>query len=91
MSDLAEEGYLTRLIHRQACARHRQAHSLAAVLADTGAVITGAISPVKGIHEIPAVLVEAAEHDYDLAVVAEGIPAVILVQRLAEQFWQGRH
>ncbi|WP_259392215.1 GT-D fold domain-containing glycosyltransferase [Paenibacillus thiaminolyticus] len=84
---LAEEGYLTRLIQgRRVLVIGNTAHSLAAVLADKGAVIAGAISPVKGIHDIPGVLEEAAEHDYDLAVVAAGIPAVILVQRLAEQF-----
>ncbi|WP_206765846.1 GT-D fold domain-containing glycosyltransferase [Paenibacillus dendritiformis] len=84
---LAEEGYLTRLIQgRRVLVIGNTAHSLAAVLAGKGAVIAGAISPVKGIHDIPAVLEEAAEHDYDLAVVAAGIPAVILVQRLAEQF-----
>lgn len=84
---LAEEGYLLRLIQgRRALVIGNMAQSLATALAGKGAVIAGAISPVKGIHDIPAVLQEAADHDYDLAVVAAGIPAVILVQRLAEQF-----
>ncbi|WP_052516661.1 GT-D fold domain-containing glycosyltransferase [Paenibacillus popilliae] len=83
---LAEEGYLPRLIQgRRVLVIGNTAHSLATILAGKGAVIAGAISPVNGMTDIPIVLQEAAEHDYDLAVVAAGIPAVILVQRLAEQ------
>ncbi|BFH12252.1 GT-D fold domain-containing glycosyltransferase [Paenibacillus melissococcoides] len=83
---LAEEGYLPRLIQgRRVLAIGNTAPSLAAVLAGKGAVIAGAIAPVKGMNDIPAVLQETAKHDFDLAIVSAGIPAVILVQRLAEQ------
>lgn len=83
---LAEEGYLLQLMQgRRVLIIGNTAHSLAAVLAGRGVVIAGAISPVKGMNDIPLVLQEAAKHKYDLAVVAAGIPAVILVQRLVEQ------
>ncbi|WP_246873700.1 GT-D fold domain-containing glycosyltransferase [Paenibacillus dendritiformis] len=84
---LAEEGYLSRLIQgRRVLVIGNTAPSLAAALAGKGAVIAGTIAPVKGMNDIPDVLQEAAKHEYDLAVAAAGIPAVILVQRLAEQF-----
>ncbi|QMV40772.1 GT-D fold domain-containing protein [Cohnella cholangitidis] len=58
---------------------------LAQVLSDSGIRVIGSVSPVKGIPDIPRVMREIADYDFDIALVGAGVPAVIIVQRIASE------
>ncbi|OZB91172.1 hypothetical protein CJP46_29980 [Paenibacillus sp. XY044] len=47
--------------------------------------IAGVINPVRGFRDIPRVMEEAAICEFDLALVASGIPAVVICERIASQ------
>ncbi|GAS85578.1 unknown protein [Paenibacillus amylolyticus] len=60
-----------------------QAEELAALLHSRGIHVTGIIGSVAGVMDIPRVMQQTAEHAFDIALVAAGIPAVILCRRIA--------
>ncbi|KAA8748002.1 hypothetical protein FE296_19890 [Paenibacillus sp. UASWS1643] len=60
-----------------------QAPELAALLHNRGIHVTGIIGSVAGVMDIPRVMQQTAEHAFDIALVAAGIPAVILCRRIA--------
>lgn len=60
-----------------------QAPELAALLHNRGIHVTGIIDSVAGVMDIPRVMQQTAEHAFDIALVAAGIPAVILCRRIA--------
>lgn len=55
----------------------------AIALQQAGCTISGVISPVRGFADIERVVAEARMFDFDLALVAAGIPAVVLCWRIA--------
>ncbi len=55
------------------------------LLASASLTIAGVISPVRGFSDIPRVMQEAAICEFDLALVASGIPAVVICERIASQ------
>lgn len=57
--------------------------ALAHVLAVHGFIVTGLISPVNGFADIERVMGEVRDVDFDLALVAAGIPAVVISYRIA--------
>ncbi len=62
------------------------APALSKVFQDSGIHVTGVVSPVNGIGDIPRVMNEiSAACDFDIALVGAGIPAVIIVQRIASE------
>lgn len=62
------------------------ATGLSKVLQESGVQVTGVISPVNGMRDIPRVLDEiSSTRDFDIALVSAGIPAVIIVQRIASE------
>lgn len=60
-----------------------QAAELGALLNGHGVQVTGIIGTVDGVVDIPRVMQQTAEHSFDIALVAAGIPAVILCRRIA--------
>ncbi|WP_339167071.1 GT-D fold domain-containing glycosyltransferase [Paenibacillus sp. FSL R5-0341] len=60
-----------------------QAEELAALLHSRGIHVTGIIGSVAGVMDVPRVMQQTAEHAFDIALVAAGIPAVILCRRIA--------
>jgi len=60
-----------------------QAAELGALLHNRGIHVTGIIGSVAGVMDIPRVMQLTAEHAFDIALVAAGIPAVILCRRIA--------
>lgn len=60
-----------------------QAAELAPLLHSRGIHVTGIIGSVAGVMDVPRVMQQTAEHAFDIALVAAGIPAVILCRRIA--------
>lgn len=83
---LQKEGFL-----REAIADHpillvgNHAQALESVLKKAGANVCGAVGPVNGIGDVERVMEQVRRHEFDLAFVAAGIPAVILSQRIATE------
>ncbi|UVI28614.1 GT-D fold domain-containing protein [Paenibacillus spongiae] len=50
-----------------------------------GLHVIGTVAPVEGMPDIPRVMEEIAALDFDIALVGAGIPAVIIVQRIASE------
>ncbi|GAV15465.1 hypothetical protein PBN151_5445 [Paenibacillus sp. NAIST15-1] len=59
---------------------------LASMLRKRGITVTGTIAPVRGTTDIPRILDEVSRYEFDIALVAAGIPAVILAQQIAERY-----
>ncbi|RAI96793.1 hypothetical protein DET54_106151 [Paenibacillus pabuli] len=60
-----------------------RAAELGGLLIGRGVHVTGIIGTVEGVADIPRVMQQTAEHSFDIALVAAGIPAVILCSRIA--------
>lgn len=62
------------------------AQELSKVLQDSGVHVTGVVTPVKGMRDIPRVMDEiSSAPEFDIALVGAGIPAVVIVQRIASE------
>jgi len=86
---LYQTGLLARLLQgRRTLVIGNAAPELAARLAQAGFAVTGVIAPVRGFADIDRVIGEAAaaRDSYDLALVAAGLPAVVIASALAAQF-----
>ncbi|MFC5528506.1 GT-D fold domain-containing glycosyltransferase [Cohnella yongneupensis] len=82
---LHEHGYLQRLIAgRRLLLVGNVAAELAQALKAQGHNVAGIVCPVKGYPDVGRVVAEAVTHDFDLAIVSAGIPAVPIVARIAE-------
>lgn len=62
-----------------------KAGGLANVLASQGFKVNGIITPVHGVHDVRRVVKEAASIDFELALVAAGVAAVMICVAIAEQ------
>ncbi|MDK8192096.1 GT-D fold domain-containing glycosyltransferase [Paenibacillus sp. UMB7766-LJ446] len=81
---LHQSGLLLPVIHgRRVLLIGSQAAELGALLNGRGVHVTGIIGAVEGVADIPRVMQQTAEHSFDIALVAAGIPAVILCRRIA--------
>jgi len=86
---LYQTGLLARLLQgRRVLVIGNAAPGMAARLAQAGFAVTGVITPVRGFSDIDRVIGEAAavRDSYDLALVAAGIPAVVIAAALAAEF-----
>lgn len=80
------EGYLSRLLAgRRVLLVGNAAEELAAVLERHGVAVAGAVAPVRGIDDVPAVMERIRGASFDIALVAAGIPAVVLAVRIADE------
>ncbi|MFD1178294.1 GT-D fold domain-containing glycosyltransferase [Paenibacillus puldeungensis] len=85
--ELSEEGYLGKLLKgRCILAIGNNAAELTKMLQQRGFETTSYISPVQGVKDIPRILELAQGKSFDLALVAAGIPAVILCTQIAEKY-----
>jgi len=81
---LEERGLLAPLMEgRKILIVGNAAAQLANVLSEKGLHIAGAVHPVQGMRDVSRVVREAAAFDFDLALVAAGIPAVPICVHLA--------
>ncbi|WP_227793387.1 GT-D fold domain-containing protein [Paenibacillus guangzhouensis] len=79
-------GYLALLLEgRRVLLVGNEAPALAPVLASRGISIIGIVTPVHGIRDVDRVIGEIAQHSFDIALVAAGIPAVIITERIATE------
>lgn len=84
---LALQGYLLRLLQdKHILIVGNIAEELAAALRQRGLSVSGVVQPVQGMQDIPRVMQEIAQHHFDVALVAAGVPAVILSERIASQY-----
>lgn len=84
---LALQGYLLHLLQdKHILIVGNIAEELAAALRQRGLTVSGVVHPVQGMQDIPRVMQEIAQHHFDVALVAAGIPAVILSERIASQY-----
>lgn len=83
---LHEHGFLEALLRdKRVLVIGNRAGELARVLAGAQVHVAGVISPVNGFADIPRVLAEASACSFDIALVASGIPAVVICQSIAER------
>ncbi|GIP29939.1 hypothetical protein J23TS9_50690 [Paenibacillus sp. J23TS9] len=83
---LHEYGFLQSLLRdKQVLVIGNLAEELARKLTASMVNVSGVISPVNGFPDIPRVLSEASMHAFDIALVASGIPAVVICQRIATE------
>lgn len=83
---LHDEGLLFSLIGgRKVLLIGNEAEALSNYMRHRGIAITGAISPVHGVNDVPRVMDQVHTTDFDLALVAAGIAAVVLCSRIATE------
>ncbi|MFC5405512.1 GT-D fold domain-containing glycosyltransferase [Cohnella soli] len=81
---LHEQGLLQQLMSgRRIITVGNVADKLAHVLAGQGFSIVGMVTPVNGYADVHRVVAEASAYDYDIALVAAGVPAIPIVVHLA--------
>lgn len=83
--ELNAGGYLTRLLHgRRVLLIGNQAEVLAGFLGQRGVNVAGWLAPVQGVADVPTIAMRAREFpDFDLALVAAGVAAVMICVRLS--------
>ncbi len=80
------EGYFRGMLtNRRVLVVGNSSPGLAEMLSMNGIHVTGAVAPVNGIDDIPRVMAEVSARDFDIALVGAGVPAVIIVQRIASE------
>ncbi|MEK3720846.1 GT-D fold domain-containing protein [Paenibacillus sp. FSL H8-0034] len=61
------------------------AETLSTVLTEQGMTVSGIVTPVHGVRDIPRVMAEVSRHDFDLALISAGVSAVTIAQRIATE------
>ncbi|WP_245640125.1 GT-D fold domain-containing protein [Paenibacillus dakarensis] len=79
------EGYLKKILASyRVLIVGNSAPEFSKILVNGGIHVTGVVSPVEGMRDISRVMDEiSAAGDFDIALVSAGIPAVVIVQRIA--------
>ncbi|WP_372632119.1 GT-D fold domain-containing glycosyltransferase [Cohnella sp.] len=81
---MEEQGLLLRLFQgRKILIIGDVALQLRQALVDKGLEVVGAVTPVNGYADVPRVVAQAMQYDYDIALVAAGIPAIPIAVHLA--------
>ena len=81
---LYQSGYLSRILAgRRVLIAGNLAEPLANYMRSHGVNVVAAISPVEGVKDVPRVMAEIAKHDFDVALIAAGISAVLISERIA--------
>nr|WP_240908688.1 GT-D fold domain-containing glycosyltransferase [Paenibacillus timonensis] len=85
--ELNTGGYLTRLLHgRRVLLIGNQAEALAGFLEQRSVNVVGWLAPVQGVADVPTVAMRAREFpDFDLALVAAGVAAVMICPQLSRE------
>lgn len=83
---LYQHGYYSKLLPgRRVLIVGNMALPLRDVLVNHGINVIDAITPVEGVKDIPRVMAEISLCDFDIALVASGVAAVIITQRIASE------
>jgi hypothetical protein len=83
---LNEEGYLAQLlVGRKILIIGNEAPGLSRLLEQQGFHISGIIYPVQGVTDVSRVMRQTTDIDFDLALVAAGIAAVLICTRIAKE------
>ncbi|MNJ52066.1 hypothetical protein D3C77_473850 [compost metagenome] len=83
---LNEEGLFHKMLQgRRLLIVGNEAHELAKFLGGHKFEITGIVTPVNGVHDVRRVMEQIAIIDFDLALVAAGIAAVMLCTAIARE------
>ncbi|RXZ81209.1 hypothetical protein EBB07_16085 [Paenibacillaceae bacterium] len=83
---LHESGLLPKLLQgRKVLIIGDKATVLAGLLTEYGITVKGVISPVHGFGDIDRVMNEARNFQFDIALVAAGIPAVVITVKIAAE------
>ncbi|TFE27863.1 GT-D fold domain-containing glycosyltransferase [Cohnella luojiensis] len=81
---LHELGLLMKLLQgRKILVIGDVAAKLRDVLMEQGMVVTGIVTPVNGYDDVPRVVAEASGRDFDIALIAAGIPSIPIAVHLA--------
>lgn len=81
------EGRLQEVLaHRRVLIVGNEAERLAQNFSGQGIAIAGVVSSVDGMQDIPRVMAQIAAHNFDLALVAAGIPSVVIAEKIASDF-----
>lgn len=85
--ELNTGGYLTRLLHgRRVLLIGNQAEALAGFLGQRSVNVVGWLAPVQGVADVPTVAMRVREFpDFDLALVAAGVAAVMICPQLSRE------
>ncbi|GAA3408563.1 GT-D fold domain-containing glycosyltransferase [Paenibacillus hodogayensis] len=83
---LYQTGYMSRILRgRRVLIAGKLGEPLADYMRTNGINVTAVVSPVEGVKDVPRVMEEIAARDFDIALVAAGIAAVLISQRIATQ------
>lgn len=83
---LYHSGHMSRIVAgRRVLIAGKLAEPLADYMRQNGVNVTAVVSPVDGMKDVPRVMAEIASRDFDLALVAAGIAAVPIAQRVATE------
>lgn len=81
-----QDGFLQRMLQgKNLLLIGNASPALAELLIARGYSVTGVIAPVRGMADIDRVVMEAGAAVFDLALVAAGIPAVVIASRIAAE------
>lgn len=85
--ELNAGGYLARLLEgHRVLLLGNQSMELAALLSREGIAVTGWVAPIQGVADVETALKQADEQpDFDIALAAAGVAAVIICTRLAAE------
>lgn len=80
------EGFYPKILaNRSVVVVGNKAPDLAQVLINSGVRVTGTIAPVEGMRDIERVMHEISAQEFDIALVAAGVPAVVIAQRITSK------
>ncbi|GAA0133323.1 hypothetical protein YSY43_01630 [Paenibacillus sp. YSY-4.3] len=83
---LHEQGLLYRMLYGQKLLLiGNKAAGLSGVLESGGLEVTGIVTPVNGVHDVQRIVEQAALIEFDLALVAAGVAAVMICTAIAEE------
>ncbi|WP_248927679.1 GT-D fold domain-containing glycosyltransferase [Paenibacillus hamazuiensis] len=82
----SQEGWLSKLLNgRKVLLVGNVGPALAGVMSGHGVRVAGVVAPVDGVRDIPRVMEEIKPRTFDIALVAAGVAAVVISQRIATE------
>lgn len=83
---LYHAGHISRIVRgRRVLIAGKLAEPLADYMSQNGVNVVATVSPVEGVKDVPRVMAEIASRDFDLALVAAGVAAVLISTRIASE------
>lgn len=83
---LYQAGYISKIVSgRRVLIVGKLAEPLADYMRQNGVNVVDIITPVEGVKDVPRVMSEISTRDFDIALIAAGIAAVLISQRIATE------